>query len=68
MTIALGLSGFFMKERWWIKVLAVLFILPWAVPSIPTILSFRFMFNSEWGVVNSLIFRLTQARRSELAQ
>ena len=37
----------------------MLFILPWAVPSIPTILSVRFMLNPEWGVINQLIFRLT---------
>ena len=59
MLLALGLSGFFMKDRWWIKALAVLFILPWAVPSIPTILSFRFMLNPEWGLINSLIFKWT---------
>jgi multiple sugar transport system permease protein len=59
MVIALVLSGFFVQTRWWIKVLSVLFILPWAVPSIPTILSVRFMLNPEWGVVNSLIFRFT---------
>jgi multiple sugar transport system permease protein len=59
MMIALYLSGFFLHTRWWIKVLAVLFILPWAVPSIPTILSVRFMLNPEWGVINSLYFRLT---------
>ena len=59
MLIALGLSGFFVQTRWWIKILAVLFILPWAVPSIPTILSVRFMLNPEWGVINSTIFRLT---------
>ena len=60
MALALFLSGFFShQDRWWIRGLAVLFILPWAVPSIPTILSFRFMLNPEWGVVNSLIFRLT---------
>ena len=57
--IALFLSGFFVHERWWIRVLAVLFILPWAVPSIPTILSFRFMLNPEWGIINSLYFKLT---------
>jgi multiple sugar transport system permease protein len=28
-----GLSGFFVQSRWWIKILSVLFILPWAVPS-----------------------------------
>ncbi len=60
MVIALGLSGFFVLTRWWIKVLAALFILPWALPSIPTILSVRFMLNPEWGVINQLIFRLTQ--------
>ena len=59
MMIALGLSGFFLQTRWWIKIVAMLFILPWAVPSIPTILSVRFMFNSEWGVINTLIFKLT---------
>ena len=59
MVIALGLSGFFLHTRWWVKILAVLFILPWAVPSIPTILSTRFMLNPEWGVINSTIFRLT---------
>ena len=43
MAIALFLSGFFAQQRTWIKWLSVLFILPWAVPSIPTILSVRFM-------------------------
>ena len=56
---ALLLSGFFIQARTWIKWLSVLFILPWAVPSIPTIMSLRFMLNPEWGVINQLIFRLT---------
>ena len=60
MAIALFLSGFFVQTRWWIKILAVLFILPWAVPSIPTILSVRFMLNPEWGVINQTIYKLTQ--------
>ncbi|HOB92775.1 MAG TPA: sugar ABC transporter permease [Aquabacterium sp.] len=59
MVVALGLSGFFVQTRWWIKILSALFILPWAVPSIPTILSVRFMLNPEWGVINSVIFKLT---------
>lgn len=59
MVIALGLSGFFVQSRWWIKILAGLFILPWAVPSIPTILSVRFMLNPEWGVINTTYFKLT---------
>ncbi|MFO1219514.1 MAG: sugar ABC transporter permease [Burkholderiaceae bacterium] len=60
MLVALGLSGFFVHERWWIRVLSVLFIIPWAVPSIPTILSVRFMLNPEWGVINTTIFKLTR--------
>ena len=59
MFVALLLSGFFAVARPWIRWLSLLFILPWAVPSIPTILSFRFMLNPEWGVINQLIFRLT---------
>lgn len=59
MVIALFLSGFFAHRRWWVKVLAVLFVLPWAVPSIPTIISVRFMLNPEWGVINQIIFSLT---------
>lgn len=59
MVVAMVLSGFFVQTRWWIKGLSLIFILPWALPSIPTILSVRFMLNPEWGVINSLIFRFT---------
>ncbi|HSV55046.1 MAG TPA: sugar ABC transporter permease [Burkholderiaceae bacterium] len=61
MLVALFLSGFFVQTRTWIKWLSMLFILPWAVPSIPTILSMRFMLNPEWGVINTLIFKLSGA-------
>src|SRR5215470_3164346 len=54
MAVALLLSDFFVQARRWIQLLAALFILPWALPSIPTILSIRFMLNPEWGIVNSL--------------
>jgi multiple sugar transport system permease protein len=59
MLTALLLSGFFVQARPWIQWLSLLFILPWAVPSIPTILSFRFMLNPEWGIINHVIFSLT---------
>jgi multiple sugar transport system permease protein len=61
MVIALFLSGFLVQKRWWIHALSLLFILPWALPSIPTILSVRFMLNPEWGVINTKIFQLTGA-------
>jgi multiple sugar transport system permease protein len=59
MLLALTLSGFFANTRWWVKWVTALFILPWALPSIPTILSFRFMLNPEWGIINQTIFKLT---------
>jgi multiple sugar transport system permease protein len=59
MLVALLLSGFFTTARWWIKGLMAIFILPWALPSIPTILSFRFMLNPEWGIINQQIFKWT---------
>ena len=59
MIVALFLSGFFVQARTWIKWLSLVFILPWAVPSIPTILSIRFMFNPEWGIINHFVFSLT---------
>jgi multiple sugar transport system permease protein len=56
--LALLLSGYFASTRPWIRWLSILFILPWAVPSIPTILSFRWMLNSEWGMLNNLLWEL----------
>jgi multiple sugar transport system permease protein len=60
MVFALALSGFFLREERWIRWLSFLFVLAWAMPSIPTILSFRWMFNPEWGVVNETIWRWFQ--------
>jgi multiple sugar transport system permease protein len=38
----------------------VLFLIAWAMPSIPTILSFRWMLNPEWGMLNALLFKWFQ--------
>src|SRR6478736_2763236 len=32
---ALMLSGFFMRKGWWTKALLVVFVLPWAIPTLP---------------------------------
>lgn len=58
MLMALGLSGFFMRKRWWIKALLIVFILPWAVPALPTFLSIHWMLNGDWGLINNLIWDL----------
>jgi len=39
MFLALLLSGFFMRPGWWMKVLLLIFVLPWAVPQISTYVS-----------------------------
>lgn len=56
--LALLLSGFFSSAKPWIRWLSVIFILPWAVPSIPTIFSFKWMLNSEWGMLNGILWDL----------
>ncbi|HEX3575872.1 MAG TPA: sugar ABC transporter permease [Rhodopila sp.] len=58
--LALFLSGFFMRKGWWIKTLLLIFILPWAVPGIPSFISIHWMLNSQWGLVNNAIWALFQ--------
>jgi multiple sugar transport system permease protein len=55
MFLALLLSGFFMRRRWWIKALLPVFILPWALPAIPAFVSFHWMLIGEQGLVDSLL-------------
>jgi multiple sugar transport system permease protein len=59
MFLALLLSGFFMRRRWWIRALLPVFILPWALPSIPAFVSFHWMLIGEEGLVDSLLAALT---------
>ena len=51
--LALLLSGFFMRPGWWTKTLLLIFVLPWAVPALPTFISIHWMLNGEWGLVNN---------------
>jgi multiple sugar transport system permease protein len=56
--LALMLSGFFMRPGWWIKGLLLIFVLPWAVPALPTFISIHWMLNGEWGLLNNLLYIL----------
>jgi multiple sugar transport system permease protein len=58
MVIAFLLSGFFMRKGWWVKGLLVLYILPWAIPSLPAFLSIHWMLNGQWGFLNSVLYEL----------
>jgi multiple sugar transport system permease protein len=53
---ALLLSGFFMRKGWWVKVLLLLFVLPWAVPALPAFISIHWMLNGEWGFINNFLY------------
>ena len=54
--LALLLSGFFMRPGWWTKTLLLIFVLPWAVPALPTFISIHWMLNGEWGLVNNFLY------------
>src|SRR6266581_2548991 len=58
MFLALLLSGFFMRPGWWMKLLLLIFVLPWAVPQISTYISIHWMLNGEWGFLNNVLYTL----------
>jgi multiple sugar transport system permease protein len=58
MFLALLMSGFFMRPGWWTKVLLMIFILPWAVPALPSFISIHWMLNGEWGLLNNLLYTM----------
>jgi multiple sugar transport system permease protein len=55
MGLAFLLSGFFMRKRAWIRIVLVIFILPWATPALPAFMSIHWMMNGEWGFLNSAL-------------
>ncbi len=58
MFLAFMLSGFFMRKRWWIKALLVVFILPWATPALPAYISIHWFVNGQWGMLNNALYLL----------
>jgi multiple sugar transport system permease protein len=56
MFIALLLSGFFMRPGWWVKGLLMIFVLPWAVPVLPTYISIHWMMNGDYGLLNNALW------------
>ena len=58
MFLAFLLSGFFIRKRWWIKALLVVFILPWATPALPAYMSIHWFLNGQWGMLNNVLYLL----------
>ena len=57
---ALLLSGFFMRRSRWTKGVLLIFVLPWAVPALPTFISIHWMLNGQWGLINNVLWELFQ--------
>ena len=58
MFLALLLSGFFMRRRWWIRILLAVYILPWALAATQACLSFHWMLIGKEGLVDGLLSAL----------
>ena len=68
MGLAFLLSGFFMRKRWWIKALLVVFILPWATPALPAYMSIHWFLNGQWGMLNNAAVYAVRHRRAGLSE
>jgi multiple sugar transport system permease protein len=58
MFLALLLSGFFMRRRWWIRALLAVYILPWALATVQACVSFHWMLIGEQGLIDGLLSAL----------
>jgi len=56
--LAFMFSGFFLRKRWWVKALLVVYILPWATPALPAYMSIHWLLNGQWGMMNNLLYVL----------
>lgn len=58
MFLALLISGFFLRRRWWIKPLLVVYILPWLIAAAQACVSFHWMLSGRWGLVDGVLSAL----------
>jgi multiple sugar transport system permease protein len=55
MFLALLLSGFFLRPRWWIRATLVAYILPWLIAAAQAAISFHWMLIGTPGLVDLLL-------------
>jgi multiple sugar transport system permease protein len=58
MFLAVLLSGFFMRRRWWIRALLVVYMLPWVLAAVQAFISVHWILIGEMGLVNRLLEEL----------
>lgn len=56
LVLALLLSSYLVANSPFSKLVGIFYLIPWAVPIIPGIISFRWLLNSEWGLLNEFIW------------
>jgi multiple sugar transport system permease protein len=54
MFLAFLMSGFFMRQSWWVRVLLAIYLIPWALPTLVVFTSIHFMLVTQWGLLDSL--------------
>lgn len=58
MLAALLLSGFFLRPRWWIRLLLLPFLLPWLIATVQACVSFHWMLIDQRGLIDGLLSAL----------
>jgi multiple sugar transport system permease protein len=58
MFLALLLSGFFLRPRWWIRALLAIYILPWLIAAAQACVSFHWMLIGQLGLIDGLLSAL----------
>lgn len=58
MFLALLLSGFFMRRRWWIRALLAVYVLPWAIAAAQVGIAFHWMLQGDQGLIDRLLWEL----------
>lgn len=50
------LSGFFIRRGWWVKLILLIWVLPWAIPEMPAYISIHWMLNGDYGLINNMLW------------
>src|SRR6202035_4569011 len=58
MFLALLLSGFFMRRRWWVRALLPFYILRWAIATAQACIAFHWMLQGDQGLIDRLLSEL----------
>jgi len=58
MFLALLLSGFFMRRRWWIKAMLPVYLLPWLIAAAQACVSIHWTLVGRWGLIDELLWKV----------